>query len=64
LEATIPSADLIQFAKNQPSRIRAAVASGQIPQALLDPITTAYTDSLSVVFKVALGTSGALLLAR
>ncbi|KXS09795.1 MFS general substrate transporter [Gonapodya prolifera JEL478] len=63
LESVLPSATLIDFVKNNPSKIRAAVASGSIPVVLLDPITTAYTDSLSLIFKTTVATAGALFLA-
>ncbi|KXS11154.1 MFS general substrate transporter [Gonapodya prolifera JEL478] len=63
LFSVVPSASLIEFVKNNPSKIHATVDSGTLPAMLLEPITTAYTDSLSLVFKTAIATGGALFLA-
>ncbi|KAJ3339159.1 hypothetical protein HDU93_008545 [Gonapodya sp. JEL0774] len=55
---------LIAFVKNSPSKIQLGVQDGTIPPEVAGLITDAFTSALSLVFKTAIATSGALLITR
>ncbi|KXS09808.1 MFS general substrate transporter [Gonapodya prolifera JEL478] len=52
------SDSLLEFVRNNPSKIHSAVESGVIPRYMLDPIIDAYTDALAMVFRSAAVAAG------